>query len=132
MSYREYKQENFLGVDTLSSPLEINKRRASYMENLISRNGVNHKRYGWEEQTNLDLEQDEFILGSFNLGNGVFFIGTNKRVHRYNVFSNEKDILIRPPHVNDRFTAFNAVAHNGKSIYLCRNNIYVYNIKKKK
>lgn len=37
------------GVDLSSSPLNVAPSRASYMRNMISKGGVNHKRNGWNE-----------------------------------------------------------------------------------
>ena len=46
--------ENFKGVDLSSSPLRVATSRASYMRNLWSENGANHKRPGWRELFRLD------------------------------------------------------------------------------
>ena len=40
---------NFLGVDYASSRLNVSDYRASDMKNLIHKDGVNHKRPGWNE-----------------------------------------------------------------------------------
>ncbi len=39
---------NFKGIDASSSPFEVDISRATYCENLINENGVNHKRPGWK------------------------------------------------------------------------------------
>jgi len=39
---------NFKGIDASSSPFEVNTSRATYCQNLINENGVNHKRQGWK------------------------------------------------------------------------------------
>lgn len=41
--------KDFMGVDALSPVFSISNKRASKMCNLISRDGSNHKRYGWEQ-----------------------------------------------------------------------------------
>ncbi len=46
--------ENFKGVDLSSSPLRVSTQRATYMRNLWSENGANHKRPGWREIFRLD------------------------------------------------------------------------------
>lgn len=42
--------KNFKGLDTLSSPVEVSSIHGMECENLISRDGVNHKRYGWKSK----------------------------------------------------------------------------------
>lgn len=39
---------NFKGIDASSSPFEVDVSRATYCQNLINENGVNHKRPGWK------------------------------------------------------------------------------------
>ena len=41
--------ENFKGVDLSSSPLRVSTQRATYMRNMWSENGANHKRPGWRD-----------------------------------------------------------------------------------
>lgn len=45
---------NFKGMDVSSSPFEVDISRATYCENLINENGVNHKRPGWKTVLALD------------------------------------------------------------------------------
>lgn len=123
MSFKEYRQSNFLGADTLSSPLEVSKQRATYMENLIARNGINHKRFGWEEQVNLELWIGEFILGSYSLGNGSFFIGTNQRLLKLNIKT--KEIITERLY---NHTAFTANISNGLLYMFCGNVVYIYDV----
>ncbi len=57
----------FKGLDTLSSVVDVNAIHATEMQNLISRDGVNHKRYGWKTQYRLrDHSQFLKIQGIFN------------------------------------------------------------------
>ncbi len=49
---RSYTINSFKGVDLSSSPVNVASYRASYMCNMISRSGVNHKRNGWNEIAN--------------------------------------------------------------------------------
>ena len=48
-SKRSYTIEKMRGVDCSSSPVNVSDNRASYMRNMIYRDGVNRKRYGWNE-----------------------------------------------------------------------------------
>lgn len=43
----------FKGLDTLNSSVEVSAIHSTEMQNLISRDGVNHKRYGWKTRTRL-------------------------------------------------------------------------------
>lgn len=43
----------FKGLDTLSTAVEVSAIHASDMQNLISRDGINHKRFGWSTQYRL-------------------------------------------------------------------------------
>ena len=42
--------KDFKGLDTLSAPINVSGIHATEMQNLISRDGVNHKRFGWKER----------------------------------------------------------------------------------
>ena len=46
---KTYQINTNRGVDLSSSPLNVSPSRASYMRNMISKGGVNHKRNGWNE-----------------------------------------------------------------------------------
>lgn len=41
--------KDFKGLDTLSAPIDVSGIHATEMQNLISRDGVNHKRHGWKD-----------------------------------------------------------------------------------
>lgn len=43
----------FKGLDTLSTPINVSANHATEMENLIYRDGTNHKRYGWKTRHRL-------------------------------------------------------------------------------
>lgn len=60
--------KDFKGIDTLSSVVDVNAIHSTEMQNLISRDGVNHKRYGWKTQYRL-RDNGEFlkIQGVFDL-----------------------------------------------------------------
>lgn len=53
MTKRTYQINTNRGVDLSSSPLNVAPSRASYMRNMISKGGVNHKRNGWNEIASL-------------------------------------------------------------------------------
>lgn len=57
----------FKGLDTLSAPVDVSAIHATEMQNLISRDGVNHKRFGWKTQYRI-RENGHFleILGIFS------------------------------------------------------------------
>lgn len=61
------RMSGFKGLDTLSAPVEVNAIHSTEMENIISRDGVNHKRYGWKAQYRI-REDGKFlkIQGIFN------------------------------------------------------------------
>lgn len=58
---------SFRGVDYSSSPLEVKPYRATDMANLILKDGVLHKRNGWEQIKNVFLSDGEEILGVYVL-----------------------------------------------------------------
>lgn len=49
-SHERVKLDGFRGVDTSSASVDVETFRATEMRNMISRNGLNHKRHGWEQQ----------------------------------------------------------------------------------
>ena len=49
MTKKTYQINTNRGVDLSSSPLSVAPSRASYMRNMISKGGINHKRNGWNE-----------------------------------------------------------------------------------
>lgn len=49
-SHERVKISGFKGIDTASASVDVDINRATEMRNMISRNGLNHKRYGWEQQ----------------------------------------------------------------------------------
>ncbi len=58
---------NFKGLDTLSAAVDVSAIHATDMKNLISRDGVNHKRFGWKTQFRIrDDSQYLKIQGIFS------------------------------------------------------------------
>ena len=73
--------ENFKGVDLSSSPLRVSTQRATFMKNLIPRDGVNRKRYGWREL--LTLEGSINGVFSYKEGkNEVLLVHAGTKLHR--------------------------------------------------
>ena len=63
MIKKTYQINTTRGVDLSSSPLNVAPSRASYMRNMISRNGINHKRNGWNEIASFeDTEGKELAI----------------------------------------------------------------------
>lgn len=61
--------KGFKGLDTLSASVDVSSIHATEMKNLISRDGVNHKRFGWETKFRIrDTEARKYvsIKGVFN------------------------------------------------------------------
>ncbi len=61
----------FKGLDTLSSSVNVSAIHATEIENLISRDGVNHKRYGWKTQLRI-RDYDNQNKGFFPKIQGIF------------------------------------------------------------
>lgn len=51
----------FKGLDTLSASVNVNAIHATEMQNLISRDGVNHKRFGWKTRFRIRDGNGEFL-----------------------------------------------------------------------
>lgn len=65
---RRLTLSGFRGVDLTSNPLEVASYRATYMRNMISDGGVNHKRPGWRELVRVDGKINgifEYVDGSY-------------------------------------------------------------------
>ena len=78
--------KDFMGVDTLSPVYSISNKRASKMCNFISRDGENHKRYGWKKY----LQFDGAINGVFrftinNTKFNVVYAGTTFWIRRADI-----------------------------------------------
>lgn len=64
---KKYTFANFRGVDTSVAPINVDPVRAVESTNFVDRNGVLHKRYGWEQVYQFDGEINgfwELALGS--------------------------------------------------------------------
>ena len=63
---KKYTFSNFRGVDTSVAPINVDSVRAVESTNFVDRNGVLHKRYGWEQMYQFDCEINGFW--ALNLG----------------------------------------------------------------
>ena len=83
--------KEFKGLDTLSPTIEVDAMHSTDMANLISRDGVNHKRYGWETLCRLRKDSKDIPIRSvFNFtlnGHDFFFVYANKTF--YSVIEDE-------------------------------------------
>lgn len=52
---------NFKGLDTLSAAVDVSAIHATDMKNLISRDGVNHKRFGWKTQFRIRDDNGKYL-----------------------------------------------------------------------
>ena len=52
---------NFKGLDTLSATVDVSAIHATDMKNLISRDGVNHKRFGWKTQFRIRDDNSQYL-----------------------------------------------------------------------
>ena len=69
--------KDFKGLNTLSPTIEVDAMHSTDMSNLISRDGVNHKRYGWETLCRLRKDGKDVPIRSvfnFELNGDKFFI----------------------------------------------------------
>lgn len=86
----------FKGLDTLSASVDVSAIHATEMKNLISRDGVNHKRFGWKTQLRIrDNGKYLKIQGffSFTLFHEKFFIVyAGKKFWSVDTLNNYQDI----------------------------------------
>ena len=87
---------NFKGIDASSSPFEVNGSRATYCQNLINENGVNHKRPGWRTIKIFDGAQSIFHF-KMNGGNRLFVVSliessSDSYLLKRTLYGYEKDI----------------------------------------
>ena len=75
------------GVDYSSSPFEVNTSRATSMKNMINEDGVNHKRNGWTEDTEINK-----MISEMNITNikGIFFSNDKNKEMKYMIATNSK------------------------------------------
>lgn len=87
MTERAYEIDNFRGLDTSNSPYDVQKNRAVEMNNLISVNGVNHKRKGFLERVKLDGKINGIWRYNEN-GTEVFIVHAGTKIYRVKLGEN--------------------------------------------
>jgi hypothetical protein len=89
-SHERVKLSGFRGVDTSSASVDVETFRATEMRNMISRNGLNHKRHGWEQQllNNGDSTHPNNFGGAVRGIYGFKFVGDEQT--RIIVYANRK------------------------------------------
>lgn len=87
MTERGYEIDNFRGLDTSNSPYDVQKNRAVEMNNLISIDGVNHKRKGFLERAKLDGKINGIWRYNEN-GTEVYIVHSGTRIFRVKLGEN--------------------------------------------
>lgn len=87
MTERAYEIDNFRGLDTSNSPYDVQKNRAVEMNNLISIDGVNHKRKGFLERVKLDGKINGIWRYNEN-GTEVFIVHAGTKIYRVKLGEN--------------------------------------------
>lgn len=92
--YREV-YNGFLGVDYATSPFDVDKKRAIDMRNFINKDGLNHKRNGWEEIFNFGAGGKINGYWEVNIDGGlVRLVQLGKAFYRITSFDNISAIPI--------------------------------------
>lgn len=87
MTERAYEIDNFRGLDTSNSPYDVQKNRAVEMNNLISIDGVNHKRKGFLERAKLDGRINGIWRYNEN-GTEIFIVHAGTKIYRVKLGEN--------------------------------------------
>lgn len=87
MTERSYEIDSFRGLDTSASPYDVQKNRAVEMNNLISIDGVNHKRKGFLERVKLDGKINGIWRYNEN-GTEVFIVHAGTKIYRVIIAEN--------------------------------------------
>lgn len=94
-THKRFKIDNFLGVDYASSKLNAANFRATEMKNFIHRDGVNHKRFGWNEIAKIkDSEGNLLSINGFwefkdrNMESAVYIVHAGTKLFRIDNFGN--------------------------------------------
>lgn len=87
MTERGYEIDNFRGLDTSNSPYDVQKNRAVEMNNLISIDGVNHKRKGFLERAKLNGKINGIWRYNEN-GTEVFIVHAGTKIYRVKLGEN--------------------------------------------
>lgn len=85
---KAYEIKGVRGVDLSSSPVNVSKNRASYLKNMISEGGTNHKRHGFSAVSQfLDVEDKPMRINGMHIYNGPD--GEKLIIHAGTEFYNE-------------------------------------------
>lgn len=87
MTERAFEIDNFRGLDTSNSPYDVQKNRAVEMNNLISIDGVNHKRKGFLERAKLNGKINGIWRYNEN-GIEVFIVHVATKIYRVKLGEN--------------------------------------------
>lgn len=87
MTERAYEIDSFRGLDTSNSPYDMQKNRAVEMNNLISIDGVNHKRKGFLERVKLDGKINGIWRYNEN-GTEVYIVHAGTKIYRVKLGEN--------------------------------------------
>lgn len=87
MTERTYEIDSFRGLDTSASPYDVQKNRAVEMNNLISIDGVNHKRKGFLERVKLNGKINGIWRYNEN-GTEVFVVHAGTKIYRVIIAEN--------------------------------------------
>lgn len=87
MTERAYEIDSFRGLDTSNSPYDVQKNRAVEMNNLISIDGVNHKRKGFIERVKLDGRINGIWRYNEN-GTEIFIVHAGTKIYRVKLGEN--------------------------------------------
>lgn len=87
MTERAYEIDIFRGLDTSNSPYDVQKNRAVEMNNLISIDGVNHKRKGFIERAKLDGRINGIWRYNEN-GTEIFIVHAGTKIYRVKLGEN--------------------------------------------
>lgn len=87
MTERVYEIDSFRGLDTSNSPYDVQKNRAVEMNNLISVDGVNHKRKGFLERAKLDGKINGIWRYNEN-GTEIFIVHAGTKIYRVIIAEN--------------------------------------------
>lgn len=136
---------NFKGIDASSSPFEVDVSRATYCQNLINENGVNHKRPGWTQDNELNnyilSKQIDEVLGIYhivlrfeneNVDGYVIAYKTANNIAQLGVklkdnYLNTNNIALN---INNNTENISCFENDGKAYVLCGGNYISISIEK--
>ena len=112
-----YLPEELLGVEKRISPTQVGKNHASYMKNLMPKDGANRKRRGWREIYHFTDENDKDLKI-----NGIYEYRGNMIVHAGEYLYNGN---VRIGRVQNKKSC--GFENNGLLYIVCGGELYIYN-----